>query len=348
MHRQPTLTIVLTASLALSSSLAMAGNRTLDPCPVPGPVATEALTARFNELSKEEQRIEADSDAFDQRCASTKDKSAADRECAASLERILARISANDGKTRDYHRSLVAAFDERLAKIDARMAETRRRMDAEIQSSRDMHRDAEEWIEKGEHAKLVARLSTAFEIMEILGHGMTHHAEHGVTLAENQIVRMRDWYARYAQSMPASARAPIEKQIAGLRTVGDIGRLIQQLGSTGSRSLGMIHAGQEGHDLEFWLHFFLGAIRTAVTIAGYAKIQIAAAAMQMLVDDAYAYATWYYARTNIDLLLAAQDKSLQAVTALGNLYVADVRSRKALSQAKASLVASACYLEKKK
>jgi hypothetical protein len=335
--------------LALTGiSLREAGARefTRDPCPLLStPTASAGLKAEFARLSARAMSLDSTTAAFNARCnVENPEGEAAEIACKQEEADLQKQIEQHDREIESFNRSLAAEADGEIRRLQGRMAGTAAKMRQAMGNSEEWQREAEDWIELGAQARHQAQVATVFEELDLATEAVAEAARQNIELSAEMLRRFKAWYDGYGQIFPYAERARILARIRDLRTVKDMAELLGILGTAQASMLGAREALEDAQYRRAVGEAVVGVLRIAQSaLSADPRLKLAVTVVDLSLEDGYAVLAGREARVRVDQLLTLQDGNLRAIDALGRLYVEDVRKLKAVKQARAGLVADACF-----
>ena len=324
----------------------MSGEFTRDPCPLPSDRATSAgLKAEFARLSTRAMSLDSLTAAFNARCnVENPEGEPAEVACKREQADLQKQIEQHDGEVETFNRSLAAELDGEIRRLQGRMDATAARMKEAMGNSDEWRREAEDWIELGAHARHQAQVATVFEELDLGTEAVAEAAKQNIELSAEMLQRFKAWYEGYGQIFPYAERARILTRIRNLHTVKDMAELLGALGTAQASILGAREALDDAKYRRAVGEAMLGVLRIAQTVlSADPRLKLAVTILDLGLEDGYAVLAGQEAKARVDQLLTLQDGNLRAIDALGRLYVADVGRLKAVKQARAALVADACF-----
>ncbi len=158
---------VLSLLAVTGISLQEAGSRefTRDPCPLPPvPAVSAGLKAEFARLSARARSLDSTTAAFNARCnVENPEGEQAEIACRQEEADLQKQIKQHDREIETFNRLLAAEADGEIRRLQGRIAATAAKMREAMGNSEAWQREAEDWIELGEHARHQAQVTTVFE-----------------------------------------------------------------------------------------------------------------------------------------------------------------------------------------
>jgi hypothetical protein len=299
----------------------------------------------FARLSTRAKSLDSTTAAFNARCnVENPEGEQAEIACKQEEAHLQKQIEQHDREVEGFNRSLAAAADGEIRRLQGRMAATAAKMRGAMGNSEAWQREAEDWIKLGEHARHQAQVATVFEELDIATAAVAEAATQNIELSAEMLRRFKAWYEGYGQIFPYAERATIFARIRNLHTVKDIAEL---MGTLGTAQASMLDARESLDDTQYRRavgEAVVGVLRIAQSVlSADPRLKLAVTIIDLSLEDGYAVLAGREARIRVDQLLTLQDGNLRAIDALGRLYVDDVRKLKAVKQARAGLVADACF-----
>jgi hypothetical protein len=338
---------LLAAGIALMAGAAIAGEYARDPCAAPGVLRSQAATifTRHDTLAAASRSLDAQGRQHDAQCdRELPAGSAAEVGCAASKGKLAHAIAEHDDRIVEYQRDLAVLIDQALARLEARMAQTRLRLARVTPSAAAWSQDMEAWIELGETARREAQWTGYEKLAALSLERIKTGIDAQLSLAETTRSAFRAWAATARAGLPEGTRAAIEQQVRNLRSGRDVTDMLAFLYDQHSRTYSVVKALQDERGWEASAQALVGALKLSLSLMQNASIQskLAVDITELAIDASYGWLARAAGADRVEQLVAIQEKQLQAVKSLGRLYTADVDTRKLLVQARRHLDSRAC------
>ena len=332
--------------LAVALVAARAGAADIeDPCRVPASLQdTAGLSATYARLSRQAGVLDAQAGPFNARCGVSHDpNSDAGRACVHDFKILSDAIAAHNQQVDAFNGRLAAATSAKLAQVNARLAATRAKIDAEVHRSADFEKAANDWLALAQRERERVILHMTFGLAEQVADAGEASATADIELTTVELSRAHAWYRSYAQTLPAAQAQQIAARLSHLHTQKDLARLLGWLALTGSRSTGLTESLTDRRASEALKQATLGLLKEMATFAEIdPTVRAAITSLEMAIDGGYYFATYLAARGNINLLDSAQGLSVRAIDSLGRLYARDIDRRRQLEASTKAMQAGDC------